>query len=84
MLTDLRKYCLFSFLVLIDLIVSPSVDALYEAFADITLLFGFLPECGNITVIGVGWFIGLIFVYYIAFSFFCTLLTSKKKHGLHL
>ena len=42
------------------------------------MLFGFLPECGNITVIGIGWFIGLIFVYYIAFPFFCTLLTSKK------
>lgn len=69
----------FTILVLIDLIVSPSVDALYEAFADITLLFGFLPDCGDISVIGVGWFIGLIFVFYIAFPFFCTLLTSKKK-----
>lgn len=69
----------FTILVLIDLIVSPSVDALYEAFADITLLFGFLPECGDISVIGVGWFIGLVFVFYIAFPFFCTLLTSKKK-----
>ena len=69
----------FTILVLIDLIVSPSVDAIYEAFADITLLFGFLPDCGDISLIGVGWFIGLIFVFYIAFPFFCTLLTSKKK-----
>lgn len=69
----------FTILVLIDLIVSPSVDALYETFADITLLFGFLPDCGDISVIGVGWFIGLIFVFYIAFPFFCTLFTSKKK-----
>lgn len=69
----------FGLLVIIDLIVSPSMNSLYEAFADITLLFGFLPECGNISVIGVGWFIGLIFVFYITFPFFCTLLTSKKK-----
>lgn len=69
----------FKILVLIDFIVSPSFDAIYEAFADITLLFGFLPDCGDISVIGVGWFIGLIFVFYIAFPFFCTLLTSKKK-----
>lgn len=69
----------FSVLVLIDFVISPSVGSLYEAFADITLLFGFLPDAGNIHVIGVGWFLGLIFVFYICFPFFCTLLTGKKK-----
>lgn len=48
----------FAVLVFLDVIVSPSANAVYEAFADLTLLFGFLPEAGNITVIGVGWFIG--------------------------
>lgn len=46
----------FGLLVLLDIAMSPSMDALYEAFADLTLLFGFLPNAGNITVIGVGWF----------------------------
>ena len=32
----------FGILVLLDVIVSPSVGAVYEAFADLTLLFGFL------------------------------------------
>lgn len=69
----------FGLLVLLDIAMSPSIDALYEAFADLTLLFGFLPGAGNITVIGVGWFLGLIFVFYICFPFFCVLLQSKRR-----
>lgn len=69
----------FGLLVLLDIAMSPSIDALYEAFADLTLLFGFLPAAGNITVIGVGWFLGLIFVFYICFPFFCVLLQNKRR-----
>lgn len=69
----------FGVLVLLDVGMSPSVDALYEAFADLTLLFGFLPDAGNISVIGVGWFLGLIFVFYICFPFFCVLLQNKRR-----
>lgn len=69
----------FALLVLLDLLTSPSINSLYEGFADITLLFGFLPEAGNISVIGVGWFLGLIFVFYICFPFFCTLLENKRR-----
>lgn len=50
-----RKILLFfGLLVLLDLVLSPSIDVLYETFADLTLLFEFLPGAGNITVIGVG------------------------------
>lgn len=69
----------FSFLVLIDLVMDSSLNSLYESFANITLLFGLLPNAGNIEVIGVGWFLGLIFVFYLIFPFFTTLLQSKKK-----
>ena len=69
----------FAVLVILDLILSPSLDALYEAFADLTLLFGFLPNAGNITVIGVGWFIGLVFVFYLIFPFYCWLIETKKR-----
>lgn len=72
----------FGLLVLLDVALSPSVGAFYEAFADLTLLFGFLPSPGSITVIGVGWFLGLIFVFYICFPFFCTLLKTKKRAWL--
>lgn len=53
----------FACLVLLDVIISPSISSLYEAFADITLMFGFLPNAGDISVIGVGWFLGLIYLY---------------------
>ena len=69
----------FTVLVLLDLLISPSIDSLYEAFADLTLMFGLLPGAGNISVIGVGWFLGLIFVFYLCFPFFCFLIENKKR-----
>ena len=69
----------FALLVLLDVVLSPSRQALYEAFADVTLLFGFLPNAGNISVIGVGWFLGLVFVFYLCFPFFCVLIQNKRR-----
>jgi peptidoglycan/LPS O-acetylase OafA/YrhL len=69
----------FSLLVLLDVMINHSTNAIIEGFADLTLLFGFLPNAGNITVIGVGWYLGLTFVFYIIFPFFCTLLSNNKK-----
>lgn len=68
----------FAALVVLDIVMSPSLSAIYEGFADVTLLFGLLPDAGNITVIGVGWFIGLVFVFYLCFPFFCCLIKNKR------
>lgn len=68
----------FAFLSIVDVVLSPSKDALYELFANLTLCFGLLPN-GNITVIGVGWFIGVVFVFYFLFPFFCYLLSNKFR-----
>lgn len=67
----------FAFLVLIDIIISPSKASLIEGFADVTLLFGLFPN--NISVIGVGWFLGLIFAFYLIFPFYCVLIKTKKR-----
>lgn len=67
----------FGVLVLLDIIMSPSVASLYEGFADFTLLFGFLQK--QISVIGVGWFLGLVFVFYLVFPFFCVLIENKRR-----
>ncbi len=67
----------FGILVIFDIVSSPSVESMYEGFADFTLLFGFLPN--GISVIGVGWFIGLVFIFYLIFPFFCVLLETKKR-----
>lgn len=73
--------CFFSVLCIIDLIISPSKEALYEVFANITLCFGLLPNY-NISVIGVGWFLGVVFIFYLLFPFFCYLLFNKKRAWL--
>lgn len=67
----------FAFLVLIDIIMSPSKESLIEGFADVTLLFGLFPN--DISVIGVGWFLGLIFVFYLIFPFYCVLIKTRKR-----
>ncbi len=71
----------FALLCLIDLAVSPGVEALYEVFANLTLCFGLLPNA-NISVIGVGWFLGVVFVFYLIFPFFCWLLSDRRRAWL--
>lgn len=65
----------FALLVLLDVAMSHSLGSIYEGFADLTLVFGFLPA-DIISVIGVGWFLGLIFVFYLIFPFFCVLICN--------
>lgn len=65
----------FSVLVVLDLAQEFSIERLYEAFADVTLLFGLFP-C-KMSVIGVGWFLGLIFAFYMIFPFFCFLINNR-------
>lgn len=67
----------FALLVLLDILISPSKAAVIEGFADVTLLFGLFPN--SISVIGVGWFLGLIFAFYLIFPFYCVLLRSRKR-----
>lgn len=67
----------FAVLVLLDVMMSPSKETLIEGFANITLLFGLFPN--NISVIGVGWFLGLIFAFYLIYPFYCVLLKDRKR-----
>ena len=67
----------FSFLVFVDLLAGFSKASLIEAIADISLLFGLFPN--NITVIGVGWFLGVVFAFYLIFPFFCVLIENRKR-----
>lgn len=68
----------FALLCLIDISISPSANAFYEVFANLTLCFGLLPNA-NISVIGVSWTLGVIFVFYLLFPFFCYLTGTKKR-----
>lgn len=71
----------FTVMCLVDFAMSPSVGTLYELLADLTLCFGLIPNA-NISVIGVGWFLGLVFVFYFLFPLICGLLSNKKSAWL--
>lgn len=68
----------FAMLCVLDFVISPSKNSLFEVFANLTLCQGLLPNA-NISVIGVSWTLAVIFVFYMLFPFFCFLLGNKKR-----
>jgi len=71
----------FATLSVLEFVISPSHQAAYETVLNLTLCFGFLPSV-NFSVMGVGWFLGVVFVFYLVFPFFCYLLSDRKKAWL--
>lgn len=67
----------FLFLIVIDIIYNHNISTLIEGFANATMMYSFLPKTLN--VIGVGWFLGLIFIFYMIFPFFVYLFSNKKR-----
>lgn len=68
----------FALMVVISVAVDHNKEALYEGFADLTLCFNLLPN-PNIEIVGVGWFIGTVFTFYLLFPFFTFLLDNKRR-----
>jgi peptidoglycan/LPS O-acetylase OafA/YrhL len=58
-------------------------DVIIESIADISLFYAFLPF-SSISIVGVGWALGVIFSFYLLFPFivFCT--WTKKRSWLSL
>ena len=73
-----RIWPFFAMLVCLDLLLKRDLHTLYDAIANLTLAFNFLPV-PKIDCIGVGWFIGIIFMFYIIFPFFVFLNANKKR-----
>ncbi|WP_413468811.1 acyltransferase family protein [Segatella baroniae] len=77
-----KRYCriwpFFALLVGLDLIMNPTLTELYQSFADLTLAFNLLPN-PEIKVIGVGWFLGVVFLFYMIFPWFVYLLQNKTR-----
>ena len=67
----------FGLLILLDVIMNFSKSSLFEGILEITLLHGFVPV--ELSVIGVGWYLGTVFVFYIIFPFFCVLIENKRR-----
>lgn len=73
----------FACLCFLDLVMSPSIGQVFNLFANLTLCFNFIPNV-QIPMIGVGWFLGLIFVFYLLFPFFVFMLDSKLRGWISL
>ncbi len=73
-----RIWPFFAIMVLLELLLDFRPATLAEAFADLTMVFSLLPN-GELSVIGVGWTIGIIFLFYMLFPFFCFLLKNRKR-----
>ncbi|MDE5799680.1 MAG: acyltransferase [Paramuribaculum sp.] len=74
----IRLLPFYALLCLLDLALSPSWRSVAEAFADITLTNGMIPDV-EINVIGVGWFMGVVMLYYVFFPFVVFLQDTKRK-----
>lgn len=73
----------FSLMVFLDCLVNFNFDSVIEAIADITLAFALLPNA-SISVVGVGWFLGIVFLFYMLFPFFCFLMRDKRSAWMTL
>lgn len=65
-------------MVMISFAMDPSWSTFCQSFADLTMCFNLLPN-PHIEVIGVGWFLGTVFTFYMLFPFFTFLLDNKKR-----
>ena len=74
-----RTWPFFAMMVVISFIMEPSWSTFCQSFADLTMCFNLLPN-PNIEVIGVGWFLGTVFTFYMLFPFF-TFLQDNRKRG---
>lgn len=72
-----RIFPFFALMSFIDIIVEHNISSLYEGFSNLTLFFNFYQR--EIKVIGVGWFIGIICVFYMLFPVFVALMDNKKR-----
>ncbi len=73
----------FALLILIDLVLERSISHLIEGLTEATLVFGLLPN-NNPSVIGVGWTLGVIFLFYMLFPFFVWLCWTKRRAWISL
>lgn len=76
-----KMWPFFAVVCSLDLVINPSLNSLYEYFANLTLVQGLLPN-PSISVIGVSWTLAVIFVFYLLFPFFVFLLSNRNRAWL--
>ena len=68
----------FALLVCIDTLFSIKTVLWRDVFSSLTMAFNLMPS-HDMSVIGVGWTLGVIFVFYFMFPFYIFLLSTKKR-----
>lgn len=75
----LRILPFFALISLIDLAVERDFSSLCDTFSNMTLCFGLLPPETEFHVVGVGWFLGVVFLFYMLFPFFVFMLDNRRR-----
>ena len=73
-----RAWPFFAMMVLISFALEPSWSTFCQTFANLTLCFNLLPN-PHIEIIGVGWFLGTVFTFYMLFPFVTFLMNNKRR-----
>lgn len=73
----------FGFLLIIAVVFEHSISSIYEASIELSMLYGLLPN-NDMSVLGVCWTLGVIFLFYLLFPFFSVLMKSRKSAWMTL
>lgn len=68
----------FALLICIDTLFSIKTVLWRDVFSSLTMAFNLMPS-HDMSVIGVGWTLGVIFAFYFMFPFYVFLLSTKKR-----
>lgn len=68
----------FSLLIFLDIVITRSGEHLIQGLVELTMVFGLLPN-NQLDVVGVAWFLGVVFLFYMLFPFFVFLCWTKKR-----
>lgn len=73
----------FAFLCLLELGLHHDLTSLYDFFANMTLCFGLLPN-PKIEMMSLGWFLGIVFLFYLLYPFFVFMMDNKRRAYISL
>lgn len=76
-----KLFPFFAILTVAEVVSSFSYSSIYEGIANFTMVFGLIPH-EHMTTVGVGWTLGVIFVFYLLYPFFAFCMKDKKRFTL--
>lgn len=68
----------FACLILLAVVMEHTLEGLYEGFMELTMAYGLLPN-NELSILGVSWTLGVVFLFYIMFPYFVFLLRNKRR-----